>query len=119
MRDTGMVSVEFAAALPAVVFVLAVGLSAVRVGIDSIRTADAARVAVRAAARGDPFDRIAALVNSSGPAGSHLTVRHNGDSVMVTVTARVGSPVGWIVGSPTLRSSATAPLEAEVDSAPP
>lgn len=106
-----MVSVEFAAALPAVLLVLLVVLSAVRVGVDQVRVADAARVAARAAARGDAIDHIAALVDSDAPPGARISVARSGDSVTVVVTAPVGGPAGWIVGSSTLRSTVTASLE--------
>lgn len=107
-----MVSVEFAAALPAVVLVLLVVLSAVRVGIDQIRTTDAARVAVRAAARADTASQVDALVARDGPPGASVAVSHDGGSVTVSVSAPVRGPAAWVTGGRALHASVTAPLEA-------
>ena len=44
-RDRGMVTAELALAVPVVVMVLALGLAAIRVGVDQVRCVDAARLA--------------------------------------------------------------------------
>jgi len=52
-RDEGAVTAEFAVALPAVIAVLAICLSAAAVGIAQSRLEESSRVAARAFARGD------------------------------------------------------------------
>ena len=52
-RDEGAVTAEFAVALPAVIAVLALCLSAAAVGIAQSRLEESSRVAARAFARGD------------------------------------------------------------------
>jgi len=67
--DRGMVTAELALAVPVVVMVLALGLAAIRVGVDQVRCVDAARLAARALARGTPRGR---LVRSPRPPGHRV-----------------------------------------------
>lgn len=97
--DAGMVSAELAVALPAVIFVLLMALAGLRVGVDQIRCTDAARVAARAAARGDPVPTVQQAGVRAAPPGSSVTVRMSGDLVQVTVTSPVRGPFGWIAGA--------------------
>ena len=109
-RDSGMVTAELAVAIPAAVLVLAVCLSAVRAAVDQIRCVDAARIAARAAARGDDPDRVRELATAAAPDGAEVAIRGS-TMVEVTVTARTG---GWggIVPSWPLSASAITPAEA-------
>jgi len=104
-----MVTAELAVAIPAAVLVLALCLAAVSAGVDQIRCVDAARVAARAAARGDGPARVRALALAAAPEGSRVSV--GGSSMVeVTVTAQTG---GWggLLPSWTLSASAVTPAE--------
>lgn len=94
-RDAGMVTAETALALPAVVLVLALALTGVRVAIDEIRCVDAARAGARAAARGDPAEEVEALARRAAPTGASITTSVAGGDVTVTVVAP--SPTALVV----------------------
>ncbi|GAB2766521.1 hypothetical protein GCM10027039_29550 [Terrabacter koreensis] len=105
-----MVTAELAVAIPSVVLVLALCLVAVNAAVDQIRCIDAARIAGRAAARGDDAARIRSLAEQAAPSGARVAVVGAGGSVRVTVSARTG---GW-GGLPgwELEASAETPVEA-------
>lgn len=109
-RDSGMVTAELAVALPAAVLVLACCLAGVLAGIDQIRCVDAARIASRAAARGDSLERVRALALEAAPRGAAVHVQLWGGDAAVVVTAHTG---GWggLIPSWELRSTATTPVE--------
>lgn len=107
-RDGGMVTAELAVAVPVVVVVLALGLSAVRLGIDEVRCVDAARLAARALARGDSEGSARALAVTAGPPGAVVVLGAAGPDVSATVSAS-RDLVGWRVV--TVRGSATAARE--------
>ncbi|GGM39216.1 TadE family type IV pilus minor pilin [Dactylosporangium sucinum] len=88
-RDRGSAAVEFAAALPAVALLLLAGLAALVVATAQVRCADAAGLAARAAARGEPD----AAASETAPAGATISVQRDGDLVRVTVRYRFG-PLG-------------------------
>ncbi|MEO7234388.1 MAG: TadE family type IV pilus minor pilin [Lapillicoccus sp.] len=107
-REAGMVSAELATAVPALLLVLVAGVGAVRVGVDQVRCVDAARLAARALARGDPEGPARSLAERAAPAGSTVTVTSAGPEVTVEVSA--GREVaGW--RAVTVRGSATAQRE--------
>lgn len=106
-----MVTAELAAAIPALIFVLLVAVNAVMIGINQVRCVDAARVAARAAARGDSASAVHQVGARAGPAGSTVAVTGGGAEVTVTVTAPVPGPFGWLVGGEPLRSAITTPVE--------
>ncbi|HEX2706132.1 MAG TPA: TadE family type IV pilus minor pilin [Candidatus Lustribacter sp.] len=83
-----MATANSAVAIPALVLVLGLVLSAVSAGVDQIRCVDAARLAARAAARGDGPASVRALAAQAAPAGAVVTVSHGGERVHVVVTAR-------------------------------
>jgi hypothetical protein len=94
--DAGMVTAELAAALTALVLVLVVALNAVVAGIDLIRCTDAARVAARAAARGDDPAAVRALVRQAAPDGATSSI--TGDQrVHVAVRAPIRGPLAALV----------------------
>lgn len=105
-----MVTAELAVAIPSVVLVLALCLVAVGAGVDQIRCVDAARIAGRAAARGDDPGRVRALAAEAAPRGADVVVAATAGGVRVTVTSRTG---GWggVLPSWTLRASAVTPVE--------
>lgn len=112
-----MVTAELAVALPSVVLVLALCLVAAKAAVDQIRCIDAARVASRAAARGDDPARVRALAAASAPAGATVDVARAGagvgggagGAVRVTVSVRTG---GWgALPGWDLSASAVTPVE--------
>jgi hypothetical protein len=107
-RDRGMVTAELAVAIPVVVVVLALGLSAVRLGIDEIRCVDAARLAARALARGDSEAVARSAAASAAPAGADIALGARGSEVSATVSAS-RDLAGWRVI--TVRGAATAARE--------
>ncbi|WP_238015408.1 TadE family type IV pilus minor pilin [Dactylosporangium sp. AC04546] len=80
-RDRGSAVVEFAAAFPAVVLLLLAGLAALVVVTAKVRCADAAGLAARAAARGEPDS----AASEAAPAGATISVQRDGDLVRVSV----------------------------------
>jgi hypothetical protein len=111
-RDRGMVTAELAVAVPVVVVVLALGLSAIRLGIDEVRCVDAARLAARALARGDSEGSARALAASAAPPGAAVVVAASGAGVSATVSAS-RDLAGWRML--TVRGSATAAKERAVE----
>jgi hypothetical protein len=107
-RDRGMVTAELAVAVPVVVVVLALGLSAIRLGIDEVRCFDAARLAARALARGDSEGSARALAVTAGPPGASVVLGGTGAEVSATISAS-RDLAGWQMV--TVRGSATAARE--------
>ncbi|USQ76690.1 TadE family type IV pilus minor pilin [Ornithinimicrobium cryptoxanthini] len=85
--DAGMVTAELAIAIPTLVAVLVLCLSGLGLALDQIRCVDAARISVRAAARGEPVEVVTDLARTVAPAGAEVSVQRDGDRVTVTVTA--------------------------------
>jgi hypothetical protein len=112
-----MVTAELAVAIPSVVLVLALCLVAVGAGVDQIRCVDAARIAGRAAARGDDPARVRALAAEAAPRAAEIAIAGVGGGVRVTVTARTG---GWggVLPSWTLTASAVTPVESTAAGGP-
>jgi len=111
--DRGSVTAEFAVALPAVVAVLAVLLSAVAAATAELRCVDAARAGARAAARGETPSVAVAAAKAAAPSGATIRLQRDGDSVRVEVRGRVSllGPIGaGRLGVP-VRAIASAPLE--------
>ncbi len=109
-RERGMATAEFAVALPAVVLVVVVGLTAILTGIDQVRCIDSARLAARALARGDTQADARTLARGAAPVGAAVTLTSSGDLATATVSVVRRAPVigfSWVV-----RSSAVAPREA-------
>lgn len=109
--DGGMVTAELAATIPTLIFVLLIAVNAVMIGINQVRCVDAARVAARAAARGDSTFAVQEVGARAAPARSTVAVVAGGAEVTVTVSAPVPGPFGWLVGGRPLRSMATTPVE--------
>ena len=103
-----MVTAELALTVPVVVLVLALGLGAIRVGIDHVRCVDAARLAARALARGEAEAAARAVAVSAGPPGAAVVLGAGGSEVSATVSAD-RDLAGWRVV--TVRGSATAARE--------
>lgn len=75
-------------AFPVVVLLLLAGLTALAALSAKVRCADAAGVAARAAARGEPGP---SLGSQAAPAGATISVQRDGDLVRATVRVRVRS----------------------------
>jgi secretion/DNA translocation related TadE-like protein len=103
--DRGVVTAEFAMALPAVVIVLAAVLATATVALNQMRCTDAAREAARAAARNEPAATVAAVARAEGPPGAEVQVSRVGDRVVVTVSAGVKVR---LLGTETIRVSSRA-----------
>jgi hypothetical protein len=112
--DRGMVSAELALALPALLVVLALCLAGLGLAVDQVRCADAARVAARAASRGEPHGRVVELARELAPSGSRIGVAVEGTEVLVTVEA---PPRTLLVGGPAASGRAVVPLEPGAGSA--
>ncbi len=106
-----MVSAELAVALPAVILVLLMSLSALMVGIDQVRCTDAARIAARAAARGESDAVVRGNGLRAAPSGSTVVIGASDRLVRVTVSSPVRGPLGWVAGTGTLHSTGVAQQE--------
>lgn len=103
-----MVTAELAAALPVLVALLAVALTAVSVVAARVRAQDAAREAARAAARGDPATG-SRLARQSAP-GSAVEIRRGASDVTAVVRSTV-RPLGDWLPAFTVSERAVAALE--------
>ncbi|WP_371497973.1 pilus assembly protein TadE [Kitasatospora sp. NBC_00374] len=103
--DAGFVTAETAVALPALVLLTAMLLWGVVAAAGQIRCVDAARVAARAAARGDPD--AAALARAAAPAGASVELVQDSRTVSVTVEAPCPGP-GSLGAALSVRLRATA-----------
>ncbi len=83
------------------------------VGAAQVRAVDAARETARALARGDDQGAAVAAGERVAPAGGSVTVRHEGDRVVATASARVDGPGGMFGFLPgvTVRAQAVALAE--------
>lgn len=84
--EAGTVTAELAVAVPAVVLVLALALSGIALGADSVRCHDAARVGARELARGESEQRALSDARRALPSGSSVTSSRSGERVVVTVS---------------------------------
>ena len=110
--DRGMATAEVAVALPALVVLVAAGMTAVSVLTAQLRCVDAAREAARAAARGEDAAIVRSLAERSGPDGSDVQVTSGGQEVEVTVSAEADS-VGGLLPAVRVRANAVALREPE------
>lgn len=107
--DSGMVTAEFAVGLPAVVLVLGVGLAGLSAGVDQVRCVDAARLAARALARGDPAPEAVGLARAAAPNGAQVELRVG--ELVVSATVSVGRHLPGVDSGWVLSSTATAVRE--------
>ncbi|MGA8980933.1 MAG: TadE family type IV pilus minor pilin [Pedococcus sp.] len=91
-----MVTAELAVALPALVLVLVVALSAVTTVLDQVRCVDAARATARALARGEASGAAVGEGQRLGPPGAVFAVASSAGSVEVTVTSRAAPGLRWL-----------------------
>ena len=89
-----MVTAEMAVALPTLALVTALALTGVADAAQQLRCLDAAGVAARLTARGEPPAVVQRLATAVAPRQAKVTVRTDaGGLVTATVTARVAVPV--------------------------
>ena len=109
--EEGVITAEFAVALPAVTVVLALCLGAASTGVAQLKVEESARTAARAAARGDSEAQIRSAVSRIDPAQSvQISVSPDGAvdvgegrarQVQVRVSRSapgvIGSATGWVL----------------------
>lgn len=109
--EDGVITAEFAVALPAVTVVLALCLGAASTGVAQLKVEESARTAARAAARGDSEAQIRSAVSRIDPAQSvQISVSPDGAvdvgegrarQVHVRVSRSapgvIGSATGWVL----------------------
>lgn len=109
--EEGVITAEFAVALPAVTVVLALCLGAASTGVARLKVEESARTAARAAARGDSEAQIRSAVSRIDPAQSvQISVSPDGAvdvgegrarQVHVRVSRSapgvIGSATGWVL----------------------
>lgn len=118
--EEGVITAEFAVALPAVTVVLALCLGAASTGVAQLKVEESARTAARAAARGDSEAQIRSAVSRIDPAQSvQISVSPDsavdaGEERARQVHVRVSRPAPGVIGSTTgwvLRADAHARVE--------
>jgi Flp pilus assembly protein TadG len=113
----GAVTAEFAVALPAVLLLLALLLSGAVAGVTQLRLQEAAYAGARALARGEDPAAVEVIVRTMAGASATASVTADGEWLSVTVTDRVGGPMGATVPW-TLTARATARSETPAASGP-
>ncbi len=113
--DTGMVTAELAVAIPVLVAVLALALSAVRLGLDRVRVVDAAHVAARLAARGETPLAARAAALRAAPRGAEVSIAPGAGWVRVTVRAPAPPVLAGLGLDTAVSASAVARLESPQD----
>jgi len=91
-----MATVELAVAMPSVLVVLGLGLTALTAGTDQVRCVDAARATARLAARGETVPQAVTAGRRLAPAGSELVVTTGATEVTVVVTAPPVAGLRWV-----------------------
>jgi hypothetical protein len=106
----GAVTAEIAAALPALVLVTVAVIWTIAVALAHLRCADAAREAVRAAARGDQHEVVEELAAAVAPAGAALVLTERDGMIVVEVAVEVRPPLPFAdrLPAPTVRATAAA-----------
>jgi len=90
----GAVTAEFAVTLPVVVALLAMLLAGAAAGVTQLRIEEGARSGARALARGEDPATVARTVRTLAGGSAAATVAAEGEWFNVTVTDRVGGPLG-------------------------
>lgn len=118
--EEGVITAEFAVALPAVTVFLALCLGAASTGVAQLKVEESARTAARAAARGDSEAQIRSAVSRIDPVQS-VQISVSPDDVAATEAGRtrqvhvqVSRPAPGVIGSATgwvLRADAHARVE--------
>lgn len=108
----GAVTAEFAVTLPAVLLLLAMLLAGSSAGVTQLRLEEGARAGARALARGDDSATVERIVRTLSGGSASATVSADGEWLHVTVTDRVGGPLGasipWLLTAQASTRSETA-----------
>ena len=91
-----MATAEFAVAVPAIVMVLVLGISALVTLTDQVKCVDAARATARLLARGDSQAAAVAQGRLLAPRGASIEVGGSGEVVSVRVVGRPTRPLAWL-----------------------
>lgn len=106
--ECGAVTAEAAVVLPVLVL-FTLGLAwLVALGATEVRALDAARETARAVARGEDPDTSVGLGRRVATAGAEISVRDEGDTILVTVDAPVRGPGGIFGFLPAYHARASA-----------
>lgn len=108
-----MATAELAIALPVLVLVAASGAGLLQAVEANLRCESAARVAARAAARGDPLPAVIAAARQAAPAHADVRVDRVGASYEATVTAKARIAGPWSGAGPEWEVSGHARSAAE------
>jgi hypothetical protein len=84
-----MVTAELAALLPALLLAGLMAVSGLQIASAQLRCLDAAGIAARLTARGEPRAAVAASARAAAPRDAEVTLSRNGDAVSAVVVARV------------------------------
>lgn len=109
--DRGAITAETAVALPALVFVLVIGVWGVTAVGAQVACIDAARAGARAAARGEPVAAVRAEVSRAAPQGASVEIHRDPQLTRVVVHVTVGPPGAAVFPPLMLRAQATAATE--------
>ena len=108
----GAVTAEFAVTLPAVLLLLAMLLAGASAGVTQLRLEEGARAGARALARGDDSATVERIVRTLSGGSASAAVSADGEWLHVTVTDRVGGPLGasipWLLTAQASTRSETA-----------
>lgn len=104
LKDSrGAVTAEFAVTLPAVLLLLAMLLAGASAGVTQLRLEEGARAGARALARGDDSATVERIVRTLSGGSASAAVSADGEWLNVTVTDRVGGPLGssipWLLSA--------------------
>ena len=105
-REGGGATAELAVALPTLVLVFAVAMTALDLGVAQVRCVDAARVGARLLARGEPPAAALHEVRAAAPEGAQVSTALRGGRVVVVVAGHAPRALQHV--GLTLRPSATA-----------
>lgn len=113
-NDSGMVTVETALAMTALIAVLAMALSTIAAAIDQLKCTDAAREAARLTARGEP-DRAKSTARRIAPEHATVEITTTGDQIHVSISAH---PIGGLIPGLRLHADAYAITEPTTGATP-
>ena len=117
--DGGHATAELALGLPSLVAVLLAALWMISAATAQARCAEAARLAARAAARGETDTVTRSWAVRAAPPGASVTISRDDDSVRVEVAAALGGQgYGRLVPPVRVSAAAVAPLEEDALSEP-
>jgi hypothetical protein len=91
-----MATAEFAVAIPAIILVLVLALSAITTVTDQVRCLDAARATARALARGDGEGAALGVGRRLAPRGATFSVTGSATEVVVLVRSAPAAGLRWM-----------------------